>query len=274
MTQLKFKTDLNGASNRPTLTVIENGKISSIHGFTPFIFPKDNLFNVGLLSSLLLHAICFLALIYAVSAISKNDLAPGLENATVFNVELVGNSLVEQGLESEESLKKQIEQTPVIEEPKPADEVIVVKKKEINKPKPTVKIENNLTTESKSSQSLGDQSGSSINSGGLASLGVPNGQGSRMPNYAELVASKIANSKIYPRRARERGIEGDVLISLTISKDGKVLESDVIQSDSSILSNGVDDIIRSAQPFPVFPDGFNYEQVTLKVPVKFNLQDN
>ena len=89
--------------------------------------------------------------------------------------------------------------------------------------------------------------------------------------FEQAVALKLAQSKRYPPRARSRGVEGKVIIELTLRRDGSVVKSDIISSESPLLDEGVDAMIARAAPFPPFPETMNQPEVSIQIPVRFSL---
>jgi len=52
----------------------------------------------------------------------------------------------------------------------------------------------------------------------------------------ERIVALLQENLYYPRRARKRAIEGDVVVKFTLSKDAEVLQSTIVSSSSDILS--------------------------------------
>ena len=52
---------------------------------------------------------------------------------------------------------------------------------------------------------------------------------------------------------------------------GNVIDVAVLESDSSLLSDGVDSMIKNAAPFPAFTSKMSQSPVTLQVPIRFTL---
>ncbi|HZX72393.1 MAG TPA: TonB family protein, partial [Rhodanobacter sp.] len=60
----------------------------------------------------------------------------------------------------------------------------------------------------------------------------------------------------YPEAARERGLHGDVLLTVVLNLDGSIKRIDVIQSSGyQILDAAAERIVRLAAPFPPAPRG-------------------
>lgn len=83
-------------------------------------------------------------------------------------------------------------------------------------------------------------------------------------SYLLKVKNKIEYIWKYPSTASERGMEGDLLLTFTIHRDGRV--SDVLVASSSgfdLLDRAAAAAVQSASPFPPLPDSWNEEQITI-----------
>ena len=82
------------------------------------------------------------------------------------------------------------------------------------------------------------------------------------------IAQLLQENLYYPRRARKRGIEGEVIVSFTLTKDAKVTAIKVLSSQSDILSRAAKKTLEELSgEFPK-PD----EKLTLTVPITYNLK--
>lgn len=236
--------------------------------YKPLVFPKDTSWITGLLLSLVIHTAVIIAVLFVAKSFRANLPAAGDDTSKVFDVELIDEGSF---LSAQESSK--IEQLSQLE-PKVLPEV-----PELNeKPKPKIKDKTtqpvkNLSQDTKLNGSSNSNNQKLLGAGNQSFLGVAGGSGVEKPNYAQIVASRIEANKSYPRRARERGIEGKVIVSITVSTQGDVIDSHVVSSDSNLLSSGVDEIIRRASPFPAVPAELSTDSVTLQVPIRFDLLD-
>jgi TonB family protein len=246
---------------KPMLTVIEKGKIVSVSGYRKLEVQPDKTLLVGLLSSLFIHVGLFAAGFYVWQAVAPSP-AAGLDTSPVFNVELISASQFES---------TQIEQEQEVLPVEPEKQVIIptnakpVVEKPREKKKQVVKAQNVSSTTSSTNSSAQGLVGTSF--------GISTGSGKVPPNYAQIVAARISANKTYPRRAKERGVEGRVVVSLTVGRNGDLINSQVVSTDSSLLSNGVEEIIRRSTPFPAIPSEIDSSEVTLEVPIRFNLED-
>jgi protein TonB len=81
------------------------------------------------------------------------------------------------------------------------------------------------------------------------------------------IAQLLQENLYYPRRARKRGIEGEVVVKFRLQKDAQVKDIEIISSNSEILSRGaVKTIENLSGEFPK-PD----DELTLTVPISYSL---
>jgi len=74
--------------------------------------------------------------------------------------------------------------------------------------------------------------------------------------YFDRVRSEINKHKIYPKRARRRGMQGDVKVCFLISKDGKFLYIKEIKGRKILKKSAIKAIKRS---FPLKPENFLFK---------------
>lgn len=110
----------------------------------------------------------------------------------------------------------------------------------------------------------GAKSGDATLPGGGGTLDTP-------VSYQQAIAAHLSRHKKYPEQARMRGLEGQVMISLTLGKGGDVRDFQILNSDSEILSGGAKSMVERASPFPNIPDELAADWITLKLPIRFNL---
>ena len=86
-------------------------------------------------------------------------------------------------------------------------------------------------------------------------------------NLAEII-ELLQENLYYPRRARKRGIEGEVILRFKLSTTAEVSDIEVISSKSDILNRGA---IRTIEELSYkFPKPS--EELDLKVPIFYKLQ--
>ena len=81
------------------------------------------------------------------------------------------------------------------------------------------------------------------------------------------ITQLLQENLYYPRRARKRGIEGEVVVKFILQKDAQVTDIKVISSQNDILSRGARRTLENLSgKFPK-PD----EALTLTVPISYSL---
>ncbi len=84
-------------------------------------------------------------------------------------------------------------------------------------------------------------------------------------SYLSLLMRHIEVHKHYPRVARKRKIQGDILVSFTLLKQGKISNLQVIGS-KSLLKRASMEAVHYALPLPTPPD-----ELTLPMEIKFKM---
>ena len=74
---------------------------------------------------------------------------------------------------------------------------------------------------------------------------------------------------VYPREARERGIEGKVYVQLVVNPDGRVAEATVLKSDAEILNQAALD---AARKYTFAPVPKEYATIPRKVVIPFQFR--
>jgi protein TonB len=113
----------------------------------------------------------------------------------------------------------------------------------------------------------GRGSGAGTGTGGGGTAGAEGG-------YRAQLVAWLARHKRYPARARAMGLEGQVVVRVTLSRDGRV-QSHEIEEDStySVLLHEVEAMVERANPFPAMPATLSGERFELRVPVDFRLRE-
>lgn len=112
--------------------------------------------------------------------------------------------------------------------------------------------------------------------GSSGNMGQANTQGGSpdgiVPGYWMSVRDAVAREMVYPYRARSRGVEGRVVISLTLDKKGRVVKAESLSSDDD------DDLVRAAvrgvmraSPFEAPQLALGESTITAQVPIQFRL---
>ncbi len=91
-------------------------------------------------------------------------------------------------------------------------------------------------------------------------------------SYARELVDIVKRHQRYPRKALQKEHEGDLIISLTISSLGKIINLSVVQgSGSRYLDKGVLRQVRAIEPFPPIPASLNLESYNVEIPMSFSL---
>ena len=92
-------------------------------------------------------------------------------------------------------------------------------------------------------------------------------QSQYMNQHLTRIVKLLQENLYYPRRARKRGIEGEVVVKFTLQTDAKVTDIKIISSQSDVLSRGAKKTLQNLSgEFPK-PD----EELTLTVPISYSL---
>ena len=89
-----------------------------------------------------------------------------------------------------------------------------------------------------------------------------------MDNHIQEIVKLLSNNLYYPRRARKRGITGEVVVKFQLSTQAKVTFSKVIQSKNEILSRAAIKTIEDLSG--KFPKPS--EELILEVPISYYLK--
>lgn len=92
--------------------------------------------------------------------------------------------------------------------------------------------------------------------------------------YYEKIRQRVSTRKAYPRIARMQGLQGQVLISFLLSKDGLVMDNKVeMSSGHEILDRSALEAVQMAQPFPAFPESFPNKVIRVEITLVYSLKD-
>jgi len=84
----------------------------------------------------------------------------------------------------------------------------------------------------------------------------------------EIIKKLLQDNLYYPRRARKRGIEGDVTVHFKILKSAEVTDIEVLSSKSSILSRGA---VKTLEDLSFeFPKPL--EDMSITIPIRYRLR--
>lgn len=91
-------------------------------------------------------------------------------------------------------------------------------------------------------------------------------------SYHDTIRAWLEKHKTYPKRARLKGVEGNVTVSFTFDRDGRVVSKRLVASSGhAILDQAALDSVDAASPLPRMPATLPHNQMTLKVPFGFYL---
>ncbi len=104
--------------------------------------------------------------------------------------------------------------------------------------------------------------------------GRPNASTSNaVPRWQNQVAGILERNKRYPSEARNRHQQGVARLAFSIDRQGHVVSSRIVASSgSSALDQETLDLVQRAQPFPPPPPELPGAEVSLTVPVRFNIR--
>lgn len=174
----------------------------------------------------------------------------------------------------------------VVERPRPEPPVVQAK---TPKPKPLAPKARPATTAAAAEHvgesrgpgipgtAVGEGEGTGVGSGRGSGAGTGTGGGGTAGaegGYRAQLVAWLARHKRYPARARAMGLEGQVVVRVTLSRDGRV-QSHEIEEDStySVLLHEVEAMVERANPFPAMPATLSGERYELRVPVDFRLRE-
>jgi protein TonB len=88
-----------------------------------------------------------------------------------------------------------------------------------------------------------------------------------------LLQAWLEKHKEYPRAARQRRVEGTVLLYFVVDRGGQV-RADRIEKTSGhrLLDDEAEAMIKRANPLPPIPDAMNRDRLEIVVPVQFFLK--
>lgn len=91
--------------------------------------------------------------------------------------------------------------------------------------------------------------------------------------FSDLMRSILQNTQ-YPRRAQQRGFEGEVRAAVVINRNGQIQQLELLEeSDYSLLNREAERAIQAAAPFPAVPEVIRGERYEFSVPFTFVLPD-
>jgi periplasmic protein TonB len=93
------------------------------------------------------------------------------------------------------------------------------------------------------------------------------------PSWQTELVRRLEQYKRYPGDAQSRGVEGVVMLSFSVDRNGRVLSREIVRSSGHPeLDKEVVSMIERAQPLPPFPPSMPQEKLDLTVPIRFSLR--
>ncbi|AFM28054.1 energy transducer TonB [Desulfomonile tiedjei] len=95
--------------------------------------------------------------------------------------------------------------------------------------------------------------------------------GKELRDFQSLMLAAIRQATFFPRDALKEKRHGEVMVSFTINRDGKITRVEVVgQSGCAALDDAAKEIIRKAsEKFPAFPASVNQDSLAYTLPILF-----
>jgi protein TonB len=94
-----------------------------------------------------------------------------------------------------------------------------------------------------------------------------------IPTWKRQVVGLLERHKRYPEAAQARNQHGTVELAFSLDRQGRVTASRIAKSSgSSALDEATLDLVRRAQPFPAPPPEMAGAEVSLSVPIRYNIR--
>ncbi len=89
--------------------------------------------------------------------------------------------------------------------------------------------------------------------------------------YLRQIHKQVIRRIEYPRRAQKEGIEGLVMLSISIDREGNLVSSSILQSADDVLDEAAENAVKKAAPFPKPPENLEGNRFVIRIPVVFKL---
>lgn len=122
---------------------------------------------------------------------------------------------------------------------------------------------------------LEESSGLGTTSGTGSGFTSGSGAGFNDPKirYRGEIYQLVNSKKVYPRKARTLQQEGTVIAKLKLSKDGKLLNLEIVEeSKFKILTKATIDAIKSIKQFPIIPNEMGLNEITINIPFEYEIR--
>ncbi|MEA2906392.1 MAG: periplasmic protein TonB [Alphaproteobacteria bacterium] len=94
-----------------------------------------------------------------------------------------------------------------------------------------------------------------------------------VPAWKRQVVGLLERNKRYPSAAQVRSEQGTVQLAFSLDRQGRVMASHIVKSSgSAALDKETLELVQRAQPFPAPPSEMPGAQITLTVPIRFNMK--
>jgi TonB family protein len=104
-------------------------------------------------------------------------------------------------------------------------------------------------------------------------VGGGGGGDEALADYIALVRRMIQRHKYYPRDAYLRNDQGTVTVSFLLDSRGRLLDAGVFESSGHArLDEAAVGAVRSASPYPTFPDGLGRDTLGLRLSIKYEIR--
>jgi protein TonB len=105
--------------------------------------------------------------------------------------------------------------------------------------------------------------------------GRGSGGGSALQGYLREVRHLLERHKDYPWMARQRNIQGEVVMVFTITSGGQIESYRISRSSGQdLLDEASRETMRRVGKFPPFPSELNRQKLTIEVPLAFRLSND
>lgn len=104
------------------------------------------------------------------------------------------------------------------------------------------------------------------------SAAPPPVQADVLARYSRAVLERLERQKTYPILSQRRGEEGTVVVHLTVSEDGRLLDVEPQGNGPERLIEASLAAVRAAAPFPPLPPELGAHQVAFNLPIVYRLR--
>lgn len=235
---------------------------------------------VAVLLAICLHAIVLISINYS----RLEETTAGLEGFHV-SVTSMSSFAPEESVLTEETPIEEIEAVEMIEEVEEVEivevdtleqvdavEVIEIEPEPVPVEAPTVLVQQKKKVEKKAvaKKNVEQVKNPNLASGVISDTGKPK---KAETSYKAIISAILQKHKRYPSRALRRKQEGTVAVVFMVKKNGSLAKYEITDSSGyELLDQAVEEMLKSATPFPPFPSDVKKESITLLLPVDFIIE--